>query len=272
MKGFHIIFFVLIAAVLGSGCSYQKLLKNGTPDERLTAAKKYYNKGDYNRALPLLDGLLGTMRKKGEAEEIYYYFSYTHYGMGDFTMAAYNFKNFTENYPRSEYTEEAAFMAAKCSYHKSLPYYLDPTNTKKAIESIQLFINKYPGSSYVADGNQLIDELRSKLHQKAYSNAKLYYKMGNYKSSYVAFKNAIADYPDLPQMEELEFLVVKSSYLYAKQSFQSIQSERYQVTVDDGALFLLEEHEDKSYIKEVEEMVTEAKNKILKLKDLEVTK
>lgn len=268
MRSYTITILTFFLLFFGVGCKYNKILKNGTPDEKLTSAKKYYNKGDYNRALPLLDDLLGSFRKKPEAEDIYYYYAYTHYGLGDFLMASYNFRNFTDNYPRSKYTEECAFMAVKCEYHQTLPYYLDQTNTKKAIDKIQIFINKYPTSKYVADGNLLIDELRGKLHKKAYSNAMLYYKMENYKSAIVAFKNAVADYPDIPQKEEVEFLVVKSAYLYAKQSFQSTQLERYYITVEEGEAFLENTISNQEYKKDVMEMIENANKEITRLEAL----
>jgi outer membrane protein assembly factor BamD len=267
MRVFQGTFFIVTLILLSAGCKYQKLLKDGTPDERLTAAKKYYNKGDYTRALPLFDALIGSFGRKPQAEDIYYYYAYTHYGMGDFLQASYNFNNFTQKYPRSKYTEECAFMVAKCAYHQSPAHYLDPTNTRNAIESIQLFINKYPGSKYVNDGNDLIDELRSKLHKKAYTNAMLYYQMGSYKSSLVAFKNAIADYPDLPQIEELEYLVVKSAYLYAQQSFASVQGERLEVAIEEGKLFLESEIENNTYTSEVEKIISDSKKQIKKLEE-----
>lgn len=245
----------------GVGCSFQKILKDGTPEEKLIAAKKYYNKEDYTRAMPLLEDLLTVYRRKPEAEEIYYYYSYTYYGMGDFTMAAHNFKNFTENYPRSTFTEEAAFMSAKCFYHQTYAFNLDQTNTRTAIDKIQLFINTYPKSPYVAEGNKLIDELRGKLHKKAYSNAMLYYKMANYKSAIVAFRNAISDYPDLPEKQQLEFLIVKATYEYAQQSFLSSQAERYADVIEEGELFLQGENTEASNREAVIKMMDEARKK-----------
>lgn len=250
------------------GCSYNKVLKDGTPDQKLAAAKKYYNKGDYNRALPLLDALIGVRWSNAQAEENYYYFAYSHYNLGDYVMANYNFNNFVKNYPRSPLADECAFMAVKCVYHQTLPYHLDQTTTKLAIDQIQLFIIKHPGSKFINDGNVLIDELRTKLHNKAFDNAMLYYKMANYKSSLVSFKNAVADYPDIPQKEEIEFLAVKSAYLYAKQSFQSSQIERFGIAIEEGNLFLESDNTNESYRKEVKEMIEDSNKEIARIEKL----
>ncbi|MBI1307646.1 MAG: outer membrane protein assembly factor BamD [Bacteroidetes bacterium] len=253
---------LLLAGV--TGCEYQKVLKRGTPEQKLQMAKKYYNKGDYIRAQPLFDDLLAAYRRKPEAEDIYYYYCYCHFGQGDYLMAAYNFKNFVENYPRSSHTEEAAFMSAKCEFLQALPYNLDQSQTRKAIEKIQLFINRYPNSEFVEEGNQLIDSLRERLQRKAYENAILYYDMGYYKSAIVAFKNLIVDYPDVMDKDKIEFLIVKSYYQYAKQSVQSAQEERYLETVTEGNDFL-SDNKSKTYRKEVEEMIEKSKEEISRL-------
>jgi outer membrane protein assembly factor BamD len=63
---------ILIVITLASCSKYQKLMKDGTPQEKLDAAKKYYGDKDYLRAQPLLEELLGLYNGRKEREEIYY--------------------------------------------------------------------------------------------------------------------------------------------------------------------------------------------------------
>ena len=42
----------------------------------------------------------------------------------------------------------------------------------------------------------MVDVLQGKLEQKAYSNAELYHKTGNYKSATLAMEHAIKDFLD----------------------------------------------------------------------------
>ncbi|MFT4521909.1 MAG: outer membrane protein assembly factor BamD [Bacteroidia bacterium] len=250
---FHI--FLLACATVLSSCAFNKVLKKGTADEKLVAAKKYYAKKDYNRSMPLLDDLIGKHYRGADAEEVYYLYSKTFYGMQDYIMAGYHFKNFTETYPYSKYVEESAFLSAKCEYHKALPYYLDQGNTRKAIDRIQLFINKFPKSTYVEEGNKLIDDLRLSLHNKAYHMAMLYYNMESYKAAYVSCKNAIIDYPDIPQYTELEYIMVDAAYKYAAQSVVGVQAERFQLAIEEGKDFLKNHTETNLYYNEVKDLV-----------------
>jgi outer membrane protein assembly factor BamD len=95
-----------------------------------------------------------------------------------------------------------------------------------------LFINFYPKSERVADASKYIADLRSKLETKAFENAKLYYDLGawdisNYKSAVIALKNAQIDFPDIKYAEEMDLLIVKSQYSYAKNSIELRQEDRY---------------------------------------------
>ena len=213
-----------------SGCNkYAKLLKKGTPEEKYSAAVKYYNKKDYVRATPLLEELLGNFKMKKEAADIYLMYAYCHFYQREYTLAGYHFKNFVETYIYSPQKEEAAFMFASCEFNKCLPYNLDQSNTKVALGKLQLFINQYPDSKYVEKCNVMMDQLRARLHKKAYETAMLYYHIEDYKAAMVAMKVAIGDFPDIPWKDEMTFLTFKSAYWYAKKSVLSVQLERYTV-------------------------------------------
>ncbi len=260
------ILFLITALLVFNGCEYQKLLKNGAPDAKLEGAKTYYNKGDYNRALPLLEDLIGRFRKREKAEDVYYYYAYTHYGMHDFYLASHHFRKFCETYRRSKYLEEASFMHAKCEYHKSLPYELDQTSTSKAIEKIQLFVNKFPSSIHIEECNELIDELRSKLHKKAFDGAMLYYNMGDYRSAVVAFKNTLIDYPDIPQIDKISFHIVESSFLYAKKSVSEKQRKRYNAALAECTEYYASDNQTEEHLLEVKRIEKECRTLLADIK------
>ena len=77
---------------------------------------------------------------------------------------------------------------------------------------MQLFINLYPKSDRVAEASKLIQNLRDKLEEKSYANAKLYLTISDYQSAVIAFGNTLRDYPDTKYAEEMEFLTIKAQY------------------------------------------------------------
>src|ERR1700710_2443968 len=213
---------LLVLTIVFAGCksSYEKLRASNDLNKKYQAGKKYYYKKDYTRALELFDDLIQKYRGLGEAEELNYLYAYTNYKLKDYTSARYHFKVFADNYPNSTRTEECRFMSAYCYYLDSPNFSLDQENTQKAIDAMQLFINLYPKSERVAEASKLIQNLRDKLEEKAYANAKLYLVIGDYQSAVIAFGNTLRDYPDTKYAEELEYLTVKAQYLYAKNSYE----------------------------------------------------
>ena len=247
----RVLIYILIASSLISCSGYNKLLKEGTREEKLEGARKYYSKKDYMRAQPLLEDLMGLYFGLEEREEIFLKLAYTHYGLSEYLIAGYHFRTFANNYPVSEHREEATYMSAVCDYHKSLAYELDQTNTKMAIRSLQGFINKYPNSSYVDDCNNRMDELRKRLLVKAYNSAKLYYQLGQYNAAIVACTNALEDYPDIINRDELHYLIADAAFIYASNSVTSSQEERYQSCVQACDEYLKNFDSNNSYYNRV---------------------
>jgi outer membrane protein assembly factor BamD len=188
---------------------------------------KFYNKKQYSKALELFELLTPKYRGLTEAEDLFYYYAYANYNLKDYTSARYHFKNFADLYPSSTRAEECRYMSAYCFYLDSPNASLDQENTTKAIETLQLFINLYPKSDRSAQASKLIQDLRDKLEVKAYQNAKLYLDIGDYLSAVMAFNNAIRDYPDTKFAEEMEYLTVRAQYLYAKNSAEYRQEDRF---------------------------------------------
>jgi len=224
--------FFFISFFLISSCSeYQEVLKGNDLGKKYELAKTYYNKKQYYKALPLFEELVPVYKGSKEGEEMYYYLPFCYYGTGEYIVAAYHFKNFFATYPTSVHAEECLFMNAKCYMQMSPKYELSQEFTEKAINEFQLFTNSFPTSPLVSQANEDIDQMRSKLQVKAFASAKLYFQMENYKASAVALANLLRSYPDLPNIAEACFLIVKSDYLYALNSIEGKQKDRYEKTI-----------------------------------------
>jgi len=228
---YSIVLFLFSLFFLNSCDSYNKLLKSDNVELKKEKAKEYYNKGNYYKALPLLEELLSVYRGTEELEYLYYIYCYCYYGQESYIVSAYNFKNFVSSFPESDKAEECLFMHAYSYYQVSPDPELDQTYTYKAIDAFQLFINAYPESARLNEANVLIEKLNRKLEMKAFLAAKLYYDMGTYKAAVTAFQNILEEYPESPQAETSYWLMLKSSYLLAKNSIESKQKNRYRDTL-----------------------------------------
>ncbi|MFH0865004.1 MAG: outer membrane protein assembly factor BamD [Bacteroidota bacterium] len=260
-----IIFTIIFITSLSSCGNFHRIMKSTDLSEQYAAAEKYYLKGDYFHAQQLYDILITYYRGLPEAEKIYFYYSYCYYGMGDNVTAAYYFKTFATTYPTSKYARECQFMSAYCTYLDSPEYSLDQTNTLSAIKELQLFVNMFPASDTVKLCNTLIDELRFKLETKEFETSKLYYRLEEYKSSVVSFRNTLKDYPSTSYKEEILYYIVKANYEYASNSIASKKAARFQDTMDAYDEFITAFPQSK-YLKEAETINKNALKELTKVK------
>lgn len=226
-KLIYIAFFGLTLLLVGC-MTTDKILKSSDSNLKYTKAMEWYNKGQYFKAIPVFEELMGLFKGEKSTEELYFYYCMANYKQGSFLMSAYHFKNFTVKHPFSKYTEEALFMHAESYKKQSLVYSLDQSETTKAIEAYQTFINTYSDSDRLSDANEKIEELRGRLEKKALKAANLYYDTKNYRAAAVSYKNLLLDYPDIEEVKDIQFNIVKAYSKYADQSIASKQRERYE--------------------------------------------
>lgn len=133
---------------------------------------------------------------------------------------------------------------------------LDQTNTIKAIEELQGFLDYFPKSDRVTIAQNAIFEMQDKLTLKELQNAQLYYNLGNYmgnnyESAIIVSQNALKDYPYSKYKEDFELLILKSKFQEAKQSINERQADRYRDVVDEYYSFI-NNYPDSKHKKEAE--------------------
>ena len=257
---------LLLTLVLNSCGEYQKVLKSDDYNYKYTKAVAYYEAEDFNRAMPLLNELSTVLRGTAKMEEVSYYFAYCHYSASDNLMAAYLFKNYTQNYPNGKHTEECAYMTAYCYYLEAPNYSLDATNNYKAIKELQNFVDRFPISDRVEKCNVLLDELRAILSKKSFENAKQYFTTENYKSAIIALENVLIDFPSYTNREEVYFLIVKSSYSLAINSISTKVISRLKATLDAYAQFK-DNYPNSIFLKDLENTHNKTNQTLTELKE-----
>ncbi len=248
------LFAVLAAAALmlqSCKSEYEALLNGNDVDAKYSAAFDFFNHGKYNRAAQLFESLSVLTSGTERDDTVQYYWGLSNYRYKDYYTAETNFTKFITNFPRSPFTDEASFLRIDCLYRSTLRYELDQTPTHTAISAINQYLIENPKSTHSAICYRMLKELNDRLDKKAYENAKLYYRMEDYKASRVAFRNILKDDAENIYREDILYYIAKSSYKYAFLSVESKQKERYLTFVDDYYNFI-GELPDSQYRKELD--------------------
>ncbi len=255
-------FFVLIA-LLSTACrtEFERIRTSNDPELIYEKALGYYNEGDYLRAQTLFELVLNSFRGSAKAEELAFNYAYTHYYQGSFLLASHYFENFSNTYTSSSRREEADYMNAYSNYLLSPNFRLDQQYTVKAIELFQIFINTYPNSERVASANELIITCRDKLEQKEFVSGKLYFDLKNYSSAVHSFENLLKEFPETSNAEEVRFLILKSAFLLAENSFYEKQEERYEEAITKYNNFF-KKFPSSKYLAEASDILNQSRAKL----------
>ncbi|MEY4462391.1 MAG: hypothetical protein RLY98_931 [Bacteroidota bacterium] len=248
-----IVSLLIIIVLLASCNEYQKALKSEDPAVKLVMATKMYEAKNYNKAIRIFEQIASVYRGKPESENLYYMFSQSYYKTKQYYLAGYQFESFVSSFPKSDKVQEASFLGAKSYSMLSPVYSLDQTDTTKAIEKLQTFIDTYPNSTYLVEANSIVKNLNEKLERKVFENAKGYNTISDYKSALVALDNFIADYPGTPFKEEALFYKFDSAYQLGINSVPAKMEERLNVAKVAYANLIKYKAETK-YKKQADEM------------------
>jgi len=252
MKG-RLYILILFSVIVTSCGEYEKLLKSTDCEMKKTKAIEFYNARQYARATEVLSQVIPRYRASAEAEELNWINAQSYYGMKQYDMAGSYFKSLVEQYPFGKHAEEATFMGALCDYNLSPRAELDQESSKSAIEGFNVFVNRFPYSPKADEAKKYIAELRDRLVEKSYLNARLYYNMKEYKAAVTALTNSLKEFSDSKYREEMMFLKLNSLYQYAERSYSFRQKERFQATLDDYFSFM-EEFPKSKYSREVKKI------------------
>ena len=225
-KIFNKLIYFSIFILFFSCNEFQKLLRNEDIKVKYEMAEKYYENEEWRRASTLFEQIQPQYRGKPQGERITFFYANSLLNRNNYVLAAFQFESFVKSYPISQKVEEAAFLAAYCYYKQSPRHSLDQDETRTAIEKLQNFINFYPFSEKLAEANDLIQELNTKLEYKAFEIAKQYNTIRDYTSAIKVLNSFISDYPGTSFREDALFYLFDSSYQLAINSIPAKRLER----------------------------------------------
>lgn len=245
---------LLLVAVFSSCNEYQKALKSEDVAVKFDMATKLYEAGKYSKAIRIFEQIAPAYRGKPQAEKLFYMFSQSYYKTKQYTLSGYQFESFVSSYPKSEKLQEAAYLGAKSYSMLSPVFSLDQTDTNKALDKLQSFIDTYPNSEYATEANSVVKVLSEKIEKKVYENAKGYNTISDFKSAIVALDNFVADYPGTPFKEDALYYKFDSAYQLAINSVPAKMQDRL-IVARTAQLNLMKFNAETKYKKVANEML-----------------
>ncbi len=169
--------------------------------------------------------------------------------------ASQYFETYYTTYPKGEFTELSRFYSGYGLYLDSPDPRLDQSQTYKAIEQLQLYLEYYPQSERAEEAQNIMFELQEKLAYKELMATRLYFNLGtymgnNFQSCVITAQNALKNYPYSKYREEFMFLIIRAKYELALVSVEEKLQGRYRDVVDEYYNYM-NEYPEGNYVKQV---------------------
>lgn len=219
----NVVAFVTLSLLLHCG-GRQGFSPKLDPEDRFILAKRYMADGKYVKAQEEFKRLMFENPGSDYVDDAQYCLAESYFLNEEYDFAILEYGFLIDNYKGSPYVDESHFKVGLSYYELSKPFYLDQTDTKKALDEIELFLAKYPQSDYLDDALSVKKKCLEKLARKSLEAGKLYMRLGKYKAARIYFESVIEDYSEAQASDQVLMLI---GVTYEKEGDRANARETY---------------------------------------------
>jgi outer membrane protein assembly factor BamD len=210
------------AAWLVAGCSSTTVDKtaNWSPNRIYAEAKDEAGSGAYDKAVPLYEKLEGRAAGTPLAQQAQLDKAYAQFKAGEKPAAVSTLDRFMKLHPASPAYDYALYLKGVVNFNDDLGLFSfltrqdlserDQKAAKESFESFKELVNRFPESRYTPDARLRMNYIVNSLAQYEVHVARYYYTRGAYLAAINRAQLALADYREVPALEEALYIMVQS--------------------------------------------------------------
>jgi outer membrane protein assembly factor BamD len=213
----------LLAAVLAAGCASTKeedKTAAWSPNKIYAEAKDELNSNNFDKAIALFEKLEGRAAGTPLAQQAQLERAYAQWKGGDQPAAIATLDRFIKLHPASPALDYALYLKGVVNFNDNLGIFgfltrqdlseRDQKAAKESFESFRELVNRYPDSRYTPDARLRMTYIVNSLAQYEVHVARYYYSRGAYVAAINRAQTALADYREVPALEEALFILMRS--------------------------------------------------------------
>ena len=217
----HVISLALLVVLLSS-CGSSDVTQSLSAEDRFVLGKKKFDEGDCLEAINDLEIVKLQFPGSGVADDAQFLIAECRYKLGEYLLAAQEYQGLKRNFPASPLVPMTQYQTAMCYYLLSPKSSLDQTNTTRAIDEFQTFIDFNPTHELAPGAAEKIKELNTRLAKKLYDTATLYMTLEYYRAATIYFGTVVEKYHDTKYAEpaylgKVKALIARGKYEEAKE-------------------------------------------------------
>ena len=191
-----------------------------SPNKIYAEAKDEASSGAYDQAIPLYEKLEGRAAGTPLAQQAQLDKAYAQYKGGEQAQAVATLNRFMKLHPASPAMDYALYLKGLVNFNDNLGIFgfisrqdlseRDQNAAKESFESLKELVTRFPDSRYAPDSRLRMSYIINSLAQSEVHVARYYYSRGAYVAAINRAQSAIADYRDVPALEEATYILYKS--------------------------------------------------------------
>jgi outer membrane protein assembly factor BamD len=161
-------------------------------------------------------------------------------------LGANEFREFLTFYPTHERADYAHYKLALAHYEQMLAPQRDQTQTKDALREFEAFVERFPNSKWINEGQKKRQECRDRLSDADYQVGFFYYRAKWYPGAVVRFRAVLKENPEYGNRDAL--------YYNLADTFVKIQAPAEALPILDK---LVKEFEKSEYLERAKKLMAD---------------
>jgi outer membrane protein assembly factor BamD len=190
---------LLIAAlsIAGASCGGPYTPKRiNVSGEKLALADRLFARGKYGDAALEYKDFLATFAGDERCDYAQFRLAESYRMDKEYSLAEVEYQILISDYGYSDYVDDSFFLEGLCAFKQSPGVERDQTKTLEALDRLNRFVQLFPKSDRVQEANAVLHEIRMKLGERAFLDAKLYFSGKHYDAALIYLDKIIDEYPD----------------------------------------------------------------------------
>jgi outer membrane protein assembly factor BamD len=222
----HLLLGIIVLILIAACAQNQQVL---TPQEKLAQADELFSRGKYSRAVDMYADLYFS-RSVSSLPHVLMRQAECYFRVNRFSDARAVYEEFIETFPNNADISTAYFRTAQCLFEESYSAQYDQTETIHSIDAFKKFVEKYPTDPRYNQAVGYIQKAQYKLIDKKFQTGYIYYKMKDYSSALMYFKEITvlgnSDSLDRKAQYYTTLLLYKQNLMdEARESYQTLKSK-----------------------------------------------
>jgi len=192
----------VIVFIASPGCAPRKRF-DPTPEGEFEAAYKSYEKKKYPTAIDAFKQLIYKYPGSDLVEQGRYYLADSYFLNGENLLAANEFELLVREFPQGRFADVSLYKAGIAYSRLSRRPERDQNETRKALETLETLLSKYPNTEYRDSVRVQVRSLKDKMARKEFDTAMFYIKRKLYDAAIIYLKSVLTNYPECTVMPDV---------------------------------------------------------------------